>query len=101
MLVEWRSPVLGLAAAAIKPVVALSVAEPSVLIPPGTVLKQLTGIVAAVASVNLQKTTTLLVRHWIAGLATAALRLQDPTTRFYCLVARGISVEGMHAVHEI
>merc|ERR1712045_56696 len=95
------SLVLGLAAAAIEPVVAFSRAEPFAGIPPGAVLKQLTGSVAAISSVNLQKTTLLLVRHWFVGLAAAALRLQDSTTSGYCLFARGICMDGLHAIHEI
>lgn len=95
------SLVLGLAAAAIEPVVVLSLAEPLAVIPPGAVLKQITGSVAAVALVNLQQTTMLLVRHWIVGLAAAALRLQDSTPRRDGLLARGISVDGMRAIHEI
>lgn len=95
------SLVLSLAAIAIEPVIVLPPAEPLAGIPPGTVLKQLAGSVAAVASVNLQKTTMLLVRHWIVGPATGALRLQDSTARCDGLVARGIIVESMHATHEI
>merc|ERR1712113_464657 len=85
MLGEFSaSLVLGLAAAAIEPVVVFSrPAPPIAVIPPEAVLKQLTGIVAAIAFVNLQKTTTLLVRHCSVGLAAAALRLQDSTTSGY------------------
>merc|ERR1740120_396699 len=95
------SLVLGLAAVAIEPVVAFSRAEPFAAIPPGAVLKQITGSVAAIAFVYLQKTAMLLVRHWSVGPAAAALRLQDSTTCGYCLPAHGICMGFLHAIHEI
>merc|ERR1712045_349832 len=95
------SLVLGLAAAAIEPVVAFSGAEPFAGIPPRAVVKQLTGSVAAVAFVNLQQTTFLLVRHLFVGLAATALRLKISTASAHCLSSCGISMDSLHAVHEI
>merc|ERR1712129_573573 len=84
------SLVLGLATTAIEPVVALPRAEPFAGIPPGAVVKQLAGSAAAVTFVNLQQTAMLLVRHWLVGLAAAALRLKDSTASAHCLFACGI-----------